>query len=72
MPEQQNTPSNNVLVVLNGYKNLTATEKTQFTEEINKYIKAEQRDKLIMEANFSKAASSTGPVGHGKCSCCGR
>ena len=72
MAEQQNTPTEKVLLVLNGYKNLTIAERNQFVEEINKYMKAQGNEKLLMEANFSKAASSTGPVGQGKCSCCGR
>ena len=70
--QQQNAPSEEVLLVLNGYKNLTAADRIQFIEQLNKYNKAERSDKIVMEANFSKAASSTGPVGHGTCTCCGR
>lgn len=76
MPEQQKMPdlpsSKAVLQVMNGYRNLSPDEKKQFIDLINKYIKAEQAEKRVLEEAFMKTAASTGPLGGDVCRCCGR
>lgn len=64
--------SNDVLVVLNGYKNLTNKDKSDFVTLINQYMKSQGEEKTRMEICINKAASSTGPVSQGNCPCCGR
>ena len=69
MPDQ---PSNEALVVMNGYKNLTATQRNEFIKLLNEYNCSEVQGKRVLEEGFQKAAASTGPLGNDTCGCCGR
>lgn len=65
-------PSNAVKVVMNGFKNLSATEQKEFIDLINAYLKSGANEKRGLEEGFIKAAASTGPLSGNTCKCCGR
>lgn len=64
--------SNAVKVVMNGFRNLSESERIEFIEVINAYMKAGAPEKCLYESVFTKAAASTGPLGGNTCKCCGR
>lgn len=73
MPQEMSGQSNeDVLVVLNGFINLSTNQRVQFFNLLNNYNESEASRKLLLEAGFRKAAASTGPLGNNRCKCCGR
>lgn len=62
-----------VAKVLNGYIALSATDKHEFVQEINKYIEGTDTTKRILNEEVRKAFGSVnfGPA-PGGCPCCGK
>ena len=62
------------VLVLHGYFQLSAPERQEFVEELNKYLtERETNTKKSIEFNNDRAATriTSGPISSG-CACCGR
>lgn len=67
-----NSQVDNAKLVMNGFKNLSESEKQEFIRMLDGYRRSYGNDKILLESSFSKAAMSTGPLSNNFCKCCGR
>jgi hypothetical protein len=64
--------NNNVLLVLQGFLNLTDSEKEELVKQINKYNQTYGKAEFKRDIGDKVKSVHLGPLGSGTCKCCGR
>ena len=58
--------------VMRGFVKLTPAEQREVQKEINDYFNSTMTKQLQLEEGMTKRAIDLGPMGSGKCPCCGK